>query len=1007
MPIKFNKALLFCEVSFRKILATLTKHEESLYSGLPAQFAFDYPKIKDSPNDLECDEVCQFFHKLVVLINKSIFIKKSLSEKSKIDITKENIELAFIKKELTEYTLYLIKKRPLLWSYILSRPAGRHGLYYLLYISIVNKEVWQKPEIFFTWLKALEDTSQDLDEKNILHFLSILHIDVWTAVEDLSSIYCADSIVQTGNPFVTINLILRTPPQLNVQELELEVLNGILSQPLTYPEKCPKFLINFIRINYGFNTINKILGLKLPGNALFDMIQRIHLPSYFPNSSPKSINTQAPESIFQLIYLTYQTMRIHARLFCLSIDQELIFKKWHSILLFKLIQLYHLIHPIIPISAETLLMLAECVSELIETQAYQASRSVFQNEKDFWYTVAIIFNFRGYVKVEFVDLLNKNINIILDNLLRFNHIEEAVFILGSYIELEHLKSASFRSSYKAYKSLFQLLKLCCLMPSLKDRDETGLILEITEDHFYEFLDIISDIKIDLSTLRRDFILGSFQLLPCILRQYIMKSIHGLSEHIQIEQLNNLHFKNLHKAQGLFLEIMHLLNASSTEISQLSQALKEKECQELHLNELLKETFEKAPNFELKTKTKARVFKPVELEMSKFDSQTLFNSSPHFCDQSLLPKGLLKLAKDIKEHLGSTLILTGGAVTNLLLNRPNPNDYDCLIFNVELSVLCETLTNLNYPKPRIVGANYPVLKLKFHDGEQSIEIDFGTYSSQDPNLHSNMIKILKKRDFKLCALYIELKDAALLEIKGYGRAIRSVHLKQVSIVDNKQDVFKEDPIRFLRLTKIKCQYPDFSNDSFLNHVLKHTCLKTCFEQFLKTELNQFRLGTSLEQLFMRFEVSKVIDEMGRLGLIEAMTNIPYHKIQPHLHLLERYCTNQIKKRVQIHKYPQELKHDEEDFLRNLRAYEIKLCFYHFILSIYCLNNPSESIKSWIFNQVMRKINPIQLDYLDFIQQTHWKLPQSCMVFDEHLNQLTEQLKIEFDQLHTSSTVLSCK
>lgn len=1004
MPIKPNKALVICEVSFHKILGTLTKYEETLNSGLPQPFTFDYPIIKNSSNDLECDEVCQFFSKLVALINKSIFIKKCLSEKNKIDITQENIELALIKTQLTEYTLYLIKERPLLWSYILSRPASRHGLYYLLYISIVNKEVWETPDIFFTWLKALEDTSQDLDEKNILHFLSVLYLDVWTAMEDLSSIYCADSIAQAQNPFVTINLILRTPPQLNLLELELDVLNGILSQQLNYPEKCPKFLINFIRINYGFNAINKILGLNIPGDVLLEMIQHIHLPSYFPTSI--TINTRVPESILQLIYFTYQQMRIHARLFCLSIDQDLIFKKWHSSLLFKLIKLYHLIHPIIPISPETLLMLAECVSELIQTQAYEASRSVFSNEKDFWSTVAIIFNFRGYVKLEFVDLLNKNINVILDNLLRFNHIEEAIFILGSYIELEHLKSASFRSSYKAYKSLFQLLKLCCLMPSVKNHDETGPILEITEDHFYEFLEIISDIKIDLTKLSPGFFQESFRLLPNYLKKHIMQSIHCLSEHIHLEQLDSKQFENLHKAQGIFSEIMRLLNASPEEILHISHDLKEKECHELHVRELLSVPSEKAPSPELKTKIKVRVFKPVEVEISKFENHTLFNSSPHFCAKNRLPKGLLNLAKDIQKHLGSSLILTGGAVTNLFLNRPNPNDYDCLIFNVELSVLCETLANLNYPNPRIVGTDYPVLKLKFHDGEQAIEIDFSTYFSHDPNLHSNMIKILKKRDFKLCALYIELKDEESLEIKGYGGAIRSMHLRQVSIVDNKQDVFKQDPIRFLRLAKIKCQYPDFSNDGFLNHVLKHTCLKTCFEEFLKQKHHQLRLGTILEQLFMRFEMSKVIDEMGRLGLIEAMTNIPYHKIQPHLHLLETYCTNRVEKRIKIHTPAQELTHDEEEFLRILRANEIKSCFYHFILSIYCLNNPSESIKSWVFNQVIKRINPTHLDYLDFIQETLWGLPTSCMVFDDDLTQLTKQLKIDFDQSHTSSTVLSC-
>lgn len=1001
MPVKPNKALVLCEVSFLRMIGNLTKYEETSNSGLPEPFKFDVQQRKDSPHDLECDEVCQFFLKLVTLINKSIFIKKSLSEKIHINLVKENKELALIKTQLTEYTMYLIKERPTLWSYILLNTASRHGLYYLLYISIVNKEVWQTPDIFFTWLKALEDSSQCPDEKDILHFLSVLYIDVWTEVENLSSIYCSDWIVQ--NPFVTINLILRTPPQPEHLELELDVLKGIFSQPLNYPEKCPAFLVNFLRINYGFNAINKMLGLNIHANVLLEIIQHIHLPSYFPNSI--AMNRSQPESIFQLIYFTYQRIRIHARLFGFSIDQELIFKKWHSSLLFKFIKLYYLIHPIVPISPETLLMLAECVSELILTKAYEASNLVFQNEKDFWFTVAIIFNFRGYVKPEFVNLLNSNINIILDNLLRFNYNEEAIFILGSYLELEPLNSSSCKSSYKSYKSLFQLLKLCGLMPGAKSHDEIGSMLEMSDDHFYEFLEMISDFKIDLSRLRPGFFQESFRHLPHLIKQHIMKSIHSLSGHIQIEQLSCVQFDNLHKAQKIFLEIMQLLNASLEDVLQISQDLKEKECREVHLIELLNEPSEKSPIPELKTKIQARVSKPNVEAISKFGQHTLFKSSRHFCDRNRIPRGLLNLAKQIQQHLGSNLILTGGAVTHLLLDLTNKNDYDCVIFNVELPVLCQTLADLNYPAPRIVGTDYQILKLKFYDGEQSIEIDFSTYFSHDPNLHSNMIKILKKRDFKLCALYMALKDEPLLEIKGYGGALRSMHLRQISIVDNKEDVFKADPIRFFRLAKIKCQFPDFSNDGFLNHILKHTCLKTCIEEFLKEKHHQLRLGTILEQLFMRFEMSKVIDEIGRLGLIEAMTNIPFNKIQPYLHLLETYSANRVEKRIQIHKTQrhalgQQSPHYEEDYLNNMRGYEIKSCFYHFILSLYCLNNPSESIKSWLFNPVIRRINSAHLDYLDFIQETLWGLPRACTVYDEHLTELTQQLKVEFDQLNTS-------
>jgi hypothetical protein len=50
----------------------------------------------------------------------------------------------------------------------------------------------------------------------------------------------------------------------------------------------------------------------------------------------------------------------------------------------------------------------------------------------------------------------------------------------------------------------------------------------------------------------------------------------------------------------------------------------------------------------------------------------------------------------------------------------------------------------------------------------------------------------------------------------------------------------------------------------------------------------------------------------------------------------------------------------------------------------------------------------LDYLDFIQETLWGLPTSCMVFDDDLTQLTKQLRLDFELSHASlSTALSCR
>lgn len=993
MSFQPSQTLLICEVNFIKLLNHHKNHEKIIDQAIPAPLPM--PLSLNIHEEDESEPLCRFFKLLINLINKSLYIKLNLSNKLPIDLTKHNKELTEIKIQLLTQLIYLFKDKPLLWDYLLHRKAGRNALYYMLYTNMIHRRPWGSYNIFIDWAQALQETSTCEVENHLIKFIGCISIDMWSYVERLQVLYVTEE--HLNNPFISAHLALKTRLQTSGEQTEKRMIFDLLKTPLPQSEKLPFFLKNFLGLFYSYHALNKLFTLKPTADELIEIFSQMHIPSYFPHLD--QLIVKEPDCILHIIYSTYHYMRVHTRIFALSIDQEIIFKQWHQQLLFMLLKTYNKLYHIINITPETLFILAECCSELIQTRGHEHWHVAFENERDFWQTIGIIFNYEGYVKIDFIELLSKNVTIIVDNLIRFNCPEEAIYILGNYLETSYFKTHQEQQIYKNYDALFHLLKFYCLIPKNREHPNQELSdateIQVLLDYFW--LDM-KEIKSSFDDLSMTFLNKSFNYLRQSLKTNIQKYFNILNPYINPLMLSEDQKDALYKTQGMIATLLKILGANSQEINNTLQDLKHLELSDIRMSQL----FVESP-IAIKSKPKTKSSEPALKLPSCVEPAVLQHEETqnHHISSNLLPQGLLTLAQKIKNSWQTNLILTGGAVTSLFLKRSNPYDYDCLLFDNNLSELSDKLNALGYTKNQIVGKEFPILKLIIEQGPENIKLDIAVFPfNPGLSLDENMAKILSLRDFKLSALYMVLgTHDKSFEIKGFDHAIRSVNLKLISIVENKKNVFIEDPVRLLRLVKIQLQYPDFRNDGLLNRILKQTCLKSCLRSFLSQKTNQGRFDTALENLFKRFEPMRVIDKMATLGLMDIISDSSYCKVQHFLPIFTQYSRLKVDDFLHSDKFKHYIPRpdspislDENERIENIKGYSTKLAFFHFLMAHYCLEHGQLEFSDWCFSSVLRRVRP--LDYLatTFIQDTLWKLPASCQIYDVHLLQMLTQMQM---------------
>lgn len=156
--------------------------------------------------------------------------------------------------------------------------------------------------------------------------------------------------------------------------------------------------------------------------------------------------------------------------------------------------------------------------------------------------------------------------------------------------------------------------------------------------------------------------------------------------------------------------------------------------------------------------------------------------------------------------GGRIYLTGGAVRNRLLGRPE-GDRDYEVHGVPFDLLKQGLTEI-FGKVSWVGKSFPVFRVREGDGSW---IDFSLprknaalprVKEMDPSIFDPFIGVeqaQRGRDFTIDAIYLDPLTDKLLDYVG-GRS--DLDQKILRHVDS--TTFPDDPLRVLRAGRIGCE-----------------------------------------------------------------------------------------------------------------------------------------------------------------------------------------------------------
>jgi hypothetical protein len=239
---------------------------------------------------------------------------------------------------------------------------------------------------------------------------------------------------------------------------------------------------------------------------------------------------------------------------------------------------------------------------------------------------------------------------------------------------------------------------------------------------------------------------------------------------------------------------------------------------------------------------------------------------------------------------------------------------------------------------IIGKKYPILKINY----KHLDIEF----SKAPGCAEHIDALMIQRDFNLAGLYINLNKpvkSGCLEISDPCHSFESIDKKQVSVLGLRDSIFEEDPIRLFRLIKIKLQYPQFELDDHLKHLMTSFNIEQCLMRYVENdERNASHIGTKLENLFFNYPVNHVFDCLFQFRIISALIPAKPQLVQSSIPVLERYLNRVL------------MIQDDSMFQRS-PAYKIKLGFYCFSLTWYCLQHDREAnLEAWPFYRLISKI-----------------------------------------------------
>lgn len=344
------------------------------------------------------------------------------------------------------------------------------------------------------------------------------------------------------------------------------------------------------------------------------------------------------------------------------------------------------------------------------------------------------------------------------------------------------------------------------------------------------------------------------------------------------------------------------------------------------------------------------FKPVKEEGFKVDVQ-----------KENFPEELVSFVHEINELGYDSLILIGGALTNLVLGEgiEGVADFDFVLPNVDLKILSELLNNqvLDNLKAKnisatVFGKSHQTLSITLErENAPPINIDINTCEKKLESTNQMIKRYLSQSVFKLSALFMSFHNGDRYQIFYSGGDKLTVSTNSIELMEDAPETFVENPLALFRLIKLSLKHPGLSYSDGLCQALNHFQSQTVFKDFLSVDKANglsTRLGqtkTYLDNLFERFPVSELLEQLLATGLLESLTGIKNTELRA-------------------------LLYDESslNYLKAPRHSEQRVAhLFYLILAYQLCKNPDTNQREWSFYKLIKNMRFEFKTNLEHIEQ----------------------------------------
>lgn len=817
---------------------------------------------------------------LVQLVQVSTEIRNAVNDMKMIDAA----SLYANAMSRIHFYLYALKNIEGVWDYLLTNKSGRLVFYYLISLNLIHFDSVELAHFTHEFIDALEQKGiADDSERLMVGFLRVQFDCIRRGVE-LSSISVKE---RDENPYIRAYCLLNNIEGLQSMDDKVHALLPLIEKPLVFSEGSPAFIKQLIQLDYSKLFVVG-MGHSTQALAQIDTANKLSQNGYllvFDSLSNAPAALRWSNHITELVSCVYRVMYN----FAMFNDPELLFRRWHTILMFFQVFSYYQMMHVIPVndarecrlrvSQENLLAHLIATVNLLKLQTKLNGRLLAPQDQErchmFWAAAKSVFCPDIPVTHSFVEILSANFHTVYAIYLEAGRFAELCDIISAVLEFDESFSTLLHRDYIYYSNILTALNTLRDLPKPPTREQINILFAQIDARRQIFQQAQIDLQVKQEQMKAQFL--ALQMEP---RNFVRKKGQPLKE-VDLPAYKQVKLMELRSMRAL------------EESRQIIELLRK---------ELLAEVPEKPLETWAEEEKKAEQIKPVlkQIGVNKASSASSSSTQSFFkptistdedavyVPRDALPKALWDFADFIYHHTKKELILGGSAATFLYLRKNNPRDYDLMLFDVQQGELLELLHKHDFNAQQ-VGKKIPIIKVQLG----SLSLDINTYSRTDKEpLTKTMESILIQRDFKLSALYVVLAlGAKQLEVKGYDRAIRSLNNKVISIVNHKRDLFVQDPVRLFRLVKYCLLLPEYRLDAELQDVLQKTDKRLIFTSYINApdsaSMHRGALSTAMEGLLERFEIAAVLQVMDKLGIFSALWDLDYANIKDSVHLLEPY------------------------------------------------------------------------------------------------------------------------